>query len=49
MDPCKYFIQQLVKQLLIWKNKGDNIILVGDFNEDVYQDALATRLKRMIY
>ena len=45
MDPCKYFIQQLVKQLLIWKNKGDNIILVGDFNEDVYQDALATRLK----
>ena len=44
-DPCKYFIQQLVKQLLLWKKKGDNIILVGDFNEDVYRDGLATRLQ----
>jgi hypothetical protein len=44
-DPCKYFIQKLVEQLLVWKQNGDNIILVGDFNEDVYQDGLAARLQ----
>lgn len=27
-DPCDYFTQQLVQQLLEWKQKGDNIILM---------------------
>jgi len=43
-DPCDYFTQQLVQQLLEWKQRGDNIILMGDFNDDVYSDALAARL-----
>ena len=43
-DPCTYFREQLVKQLLIWKANGDNIILMGDFNEDIYTGELADRL-----
>eukprot|EP00986_Skeletonema_menzelii_P018773 scaffold26710_cov113-Skeletonema_menzelii.AAC.2 len=46
IDPGAYFRQQLIKQLLRWKQKGDNIILMGDFNEDVYEDSLAKRLSQ---
>lgn len=45
-DPILYFREQLVKQLLEWKSTGANIILAGDFNEDVYDDAFAKRLQQ---
>ena len=45
-DPFLYFREQLVKQLLEWKNTGANIILAGDFNEDVYDGILAKRLQQ---
>jgi len=46
MDPIQYFREQLIKQLLAWKSTGANIILAGDFNEDVYDDFLAKRLQQ---
>jgi len=38
------FFIQLISQLLTWKEKGYDIILVGDFNENVYSGRIARRL-----
>jgi len=38
------FFIQLISQLLTWKEKGYDIILVGDFNENVYSGRIAKRL-----
>ena len=43
-SPRDIFFEQLVGQLLEWKEEGLEIILLGDFNEDVYEDRFATRL-----
>jgi len=40
-SPRDIFFEQLVEQLLQWKEEGLEIILMGDFNEDVYKDRLA--------
>jgi hypothetical protein len=33
--PRKNFCHDLTKALLMWKTRGDSIILMGDFNEDI--------------
>ena len=38
------FFEQLIAQLVIWKQTGSDIILLGDFNENVYSGRIAKRL-----
>ena len=43
-SPRTIFYKQLVAQLLLWKEDGEEIILCGDFNENVYEGRIAKRL-----
>jgi hypothetical protein len=43
-SPRTIFFEQLVSQLAIWKTSDNNIILLGDFNEHVYNGRLAKRI-----
>ena len=43
-SPRTIFFQQLISQLLLWKAAGEEIILCGDFNENVYDSRLGKRL-----
>ena len=38
------FYEQLVSQLILWKSAGEEIILCGDFNENVYNSSIGRRL-----
>ncbi len=38
------FFEQLIAQLVIWKHTDSDIILLGDFNENVYSGRIAKRL-----
>ena len=40
----RHFSQDLVDQLLQWKQEEYEIVLMGNFNKDVYEDRLATRV-----
>ena len=42
--PNDVFHEELVEQILDWKTEGSNVVLCGDFNENVYTDKLAQRL-----
>jgi hypothetical protein len=35
INPRKNFLHDLAKALHVWKTRGDSIILMGDFNEDI--------------
>ncbi len=43
-SPRTIFFEQLIAQLLLWKSIDNDIVLLGDFNENVYTVRLATRL-----
>ena len=43
-SPRDIFFEDLVEQLVAWKEDGLEIILLGDFNKDVYEDRLAKHL-----
>ncbi len=43
-SPRTIFYEQLVSQLAIWKTSNNNIILMGDFNEHIYNGQLAWRI-----
>jgi hypothetical protein len=38
------FFEQLIAQLIIWKQTDSDIILLGDFNENVYSGRIAKQL-----
>jgi hypothetical protein len=38
------FFDQLIAQLVVWKATDSDIILLGDFNENVYTGRIATQL-----
>ncbi len=38
------FFKQLIAQLVIWKQTDSDIILLGDFNENIYSGHIAKRL-----
>ncbi len=38
------FFEQLIAQLVVWKTTDADIILLGDFNENVYTGRIAKRL-----
>ncbi len=38
------FFKKLIAQLVIWKQTDSNIILLGDFNENIYSGRIAKRL-----
>jgi hypothetical protein len=38
------FFKQLIAQFVIWKQTNSDIILLGDFNENVYSGRIAKRL-----
>jgi hypothetical protein len=41
---CTIFFEQLIAQLIIWKHTDSNIILLGDFNENIYSGRIANCL-----
>jgi len=43
-SPRTIFFEQLVSQLLVWKASGEEIILLGDLNENVYTGRITKRL-----
>ena len=43
-SPRTIFFEQLVSQLAVWKTSDNNIILLGDFHEHVYNSRLARRI-----
>ncbi len=43
-SPRTIFFEQLITQLLLWKSINNNIVLLGNFNENVYTGRLAARL-----
>jgi hypothetical protein len=40
-SPHAIFFEQLVSQLIIWKSVDNDIVLMGDFNKNVYTGSLA--------
>jgi hypothetical protein len=46
-SPRTIFYEDLVAQLLVWKLVDNNIILMGDFNENVYTGRLTRRLSQV--
>ncbi len=40
------FFEQLVSQLIVWKHTNHDIILLGDFNKNVYSGHIAQRLSQ---
>jgi hypothetical protein len=40
------FFEQLIAQLVVWKATDKDIILLGDFNENVYTGRIAKRLEQ---
>jgi hypothetical protein len=44
VPPGQYFFEQLITQLLLWKSINNDIVLLGDFNKNVYTGRLAARL-----
>jgi hypothetical protein len=38
------FYEQLIAQLIVWKHTDSDIILLGDFNENIYTGQIAQRL-----
>ncbi len=45
-SPCTIFFEQLVSQLIIWKSDNNDIVLMGDFNKNIYNGRLARRLSQ---
>ena len=45
-SPGVILFEQIISQLLIWKADREEIILMGDFNENVYTGMYAERLSR---
>jgi hypothetical protein len=43
-SPRTIFFEQLIAQLLLWKAIDNNIILLGNFNKNVYMGRIAKRL-----
>jgi hypothetical protein len=43
---CTIFFKQLVSQLIICKSVDNNIVLMGDFNENIYTGCLAHQLSQ---
>ena len=43
-SPRTIFYEQLVSQLILWKSAGEEIILCGDFNKNVYNSCIGRRL-----
>jgi hypothetical protein len=46
-SPWTIFYEDLVAQLLVWKLVDNDIVLMGDFNENVYTGHLARRLSQV--
>jgi hypothetical protein len=40
---CTIFFEQLVAQLTVWKHTDSDIVLLGDFNENVYSGRISKR------
>jgi hypothetical protein len=40
------FFEQLISQLLVWKHTNSDIILLGDFNENVYSGCISQHLSQ---
>ena len=40
------FFEQLIAQLIVWKHINSNIVLLGDFNENVYSGCISKRLSQ---
>ena len=40
------FFEQLISQLIVWKHTNHDIILLGDFNKNVYSGRIAQRLSQ---
>lgn len=45
-DPCDILFGDGVKKLLVWKRENSKMVLVGNFNEDVYKGKFAERLSK---
>ena len=43
-SPRTIFYEQLVSQLILWKSAGEEIILCGNFNKNVYDSRIGWRL-----
>ncbi len=43
---CTIFFEQLIFQLIVWKHTNHDIILLGDFNKNVYSGRIAQRLSQ---
>ena len=41
---CRIFFEPLITQLVNWKQTDSDIILLGDFNENIYSGRIAKRL-----
>ncbi len=48
-SPRTIFYEQLVLQLALWKSSDNDIILLGDFNEHVYNGRLAQRITPVLF
>jgi hypothetical protein len=40
------FFEQWIAQLIVWKHSHSDIILLGDFNENVYSGRISKRLSQ---
>jgi hypothetical protein len=40
-SPCTIFFAQLITQLIVWKHTNFDIVLLGDFNENLYSGCIS--------
>jgi hypothetical protein len=43
---CTLFFEQLIAQLIVWKHTNSNIVLLSDFNENVYSGHISKCLSQ---
>jgi hypothetical protein len=43
---CMIFFEQFIAQSIVWKQTDSNIVLLGDFNENVYSGHISKRLSQ---
>jgi hypothetical protein len=45
-EPCRALFEDVIGKLLTWKQEDCEIVLVGDFNEDIYEGKFSERLAK---
>eukprot|EP00978_Attheya_sp_CCMP212_P034895 scaffold148991_cov39-Attheya_sp.AAC.1 len=47
MDPIQRFLDDVCTDIAVWKLEGDQVVVMGDFNEDVRTEPLKSMFAKL--